>query len=192
MTNIVIVYHSGYGHTEKQMESVAEGARSAGGDVTILKATDLQDPEQGPWDTLEAADAIIFGSPTYMGSTSGPFEMFADASSKAWFEQKWKDKIAAGFTNASNLDGDKSHTLHRFFTLAMQHGMVWVGAGLPPMGPIHPGEDPENLNRLGTYAGAAAQSDHDKGPDVVPRASDLANARHLGKRVTEMSARFTS
>ncbi|WP_316013885.1 flavodoxin family protein [Roseobacter sp. HKCCA0434] len=190
MAKIAIVYHSGYGHTEKQMEAVAEGARGAGGEVTVLKATDLHDPESGPWDVLEAADAIIFGSPVYMGSVSGPFEMFADASSKAWFDRKWQDKLASGFVNSSNLDGDRGQAIHRMITLAMQHGMLWVGSGLPPQDPAYPGDDPDNLNRLGFFAGGGSQSDADKGPDVVPRASDLANARHLGKRVVEQAERL--
>ena len=36
MSKIAIVYHSGYGHTAKQAEAVAQGARDGGGDVTLL------------------------------------------------------------------------------------------------------------------------------------------------------------
>ena len=42
----------------------------------------------GGWDTLAAADAIIMGSPTYMGSVSWQFKKFADESSKQWFSQQ--------------------------------------------------------------------------------------------------------
>src|SRR3989344_4599174 len=51
----------------------------------------------GGWETLAAASAIIFGSPTYMAGPSWQFKKFADASSKPWFSQAWKDKLFAGF-----------------------------------------------------------------------------------------------
>ena len=191
MPKIAVVYHSGYGHTKKQAEHVVKGAEDGGADVTLVDAGELADPEQGPWDALDGADAIIFGSPTYMGSVSGPFEQFADASSKRWFAQAWKDKLAAGFSNSSSFSGDKLASLQRMNVLAMQHGMIWVGLGLMPGKPDHPGDDASNLNRLGFYLGAAAQSDNDKGPDQVPRASDLATAEHLGRRVAEVAGRYS-
>ena len=61
----------------------------------------------GGWETLAAADAIVFGSPTYMGNVSWQFKSFADASSKPWYGQAWKDKLAAGFTNSASINGDK-------------------------------------------------------------------------------------
>ncbi|NOU07338.1 MAG: NADPH-dependent FMN reductase, partial [Hyphomicrobiaceae bacterium] len=95
MSKIAIVYHSGYGHTAVLAESIATGARAvAGSDVTVYKADDLASPDKGPWAELAAADAIIFGAPTYMGSLSAPFKQFMDASSKAWYGDVWKNKIA--------------------------------------------------------------------------------------------------
>ena len=84
------------------------------------------------WADLEKADAIIFGSPTYMGSASAPFKAFMDASSKVWAAQGWKDKIAAGFTNSASQSGDKLATLQQLAIFAAQHGMMWVGLGLLP------------------------------------------------------------
>ena len=77
MSKIAIVFHSGYGHTKKMAESVAAGA--AGELVAIDAEGNLSDAQ---WATLLAADAIVFGSPTYMGSVSWQFKKFADASSK--------------------------------------------------------------------------------------------------------------
>lgn len=190
MTKVAVVHHSGYGHTKVQAEHVVKGAEEAGGSVDLIDASDLASPDEGPWDVLNDADVIVFGSPTYMGSVSGPFEAFADASSKRWFEGKWKDKLAAGFTNSGSLSGDKVGALQRMTTLAMQHQMIWISLGLMPGKPQHPGDDAENLNRLGFYAGAAAQSD-DGPPDETPGASDLATARHLGRRVVEVAGRYT-
>ena len=124
MANTVVVYHSGYGHTQRMAQAVAEGA----GAQLIAIDADGNLPEGG-WEALDAADAIIMGSPTYMGSVSWQFKKFADASSKAWFVQKWKDKVFGGFTNSATMNGDKLSTLHYLFTLAMQHGGLWVGTG---------------------------------------------------------------
>ena len=91
MSKIVIVFHSGYGHTAKVAQAVAEGS---GGSLLAIDAEG--NLPAGGWEQLAAAKAIVFGSPTYMGSVSWQFKKFADASSKAWFTQAWKDKIAAG------------------------------------------------------------------------------------------------
>ena len=131
MSKIVIVFHSGYGHTKKVAEAVAEGS---GGTLLAIDAEgNLPDVNgQGGWELLAAAKTIVFGSPTYMGSVSWQFKKFADASSKAWFTQQWKDKLAAGFTNSASMNGDKLSTLHYLFTLSQQHGMFWVGTGMMP------------------------------------------------------------
>ena len=130
---------------------------------------------------LDASDAIVFGSPTYMGGPAAQFKAFADATSGRWFGGAWRDKIAAGFTVSMGPSGDKLSTLHYFFTLAMQHGMVWVGLGLLDGNGRSTGSDAE-LNRLGGYAGAMAQSNSDQGLEGMYD-SDLRTASALGERV---------
>ena len=98
MTKIAVVYHSGSGHTSKQAEAIAEG--SDGVLINIDQDGNITDQE---WTILEQADAIIFGSPTYMGTVSWQFKRFADTSSKVWFTQGWKDKIFGGFKSFLNL-----------------------------------------------------------------------------------------
>ena len=127
MAKVVVVYHSGYGHTQRMAQAVAEGA---GAQLVMIDAEGNL-PDAG-WETLAAADAIIMGSPTYMGSVSWQFKKFADASSKQWFTQAWKDKLFAGFTNSASLNGDKLSTLTYMFTLSMQHGGLWVSHGVLP------------------------------------------------------------
>ena len=127
MTELVVVYHSGYGHTQRMAQAVAQGAGA-----TLLAIDAEGNLPAGGWDQLKAADAIIFGAPTYMGSVSWQFKKFADASSKPWYAQDWKDKVAAGFTSSSGMSGDKFNTLVTLFTLAMQHSMIWVSQGLMP------------------------------------------------------------
>lgn len=121
--------------------------------VAINAEGDLPD---GGWEKLAAADCLIFGAPTYMGSVSWPFKKFADASSKPWFAQLWKDKLAAGFTNSASMNGDKLSTLHYLFTLAMQHSMIWAGTGMLPAN--SKAAQRNDLNYLGSFAGLMAQS----------------------------------
>ncbi len=182
MSKIVVVYHSGYGHTQRMAQAVAQGA---GAELIAIDAEgNLPD---GGWEALAAAQAIIMGSPTYMGTVSWQFKKFADASSKAWFTQAWKDKLFAGFTNSASMNGDKQSTLQYLMTLALQHGGLWVGLGqLPSNTKAAQRNDP---NYLGSYAGAVAQSPSDAGAnEMLP--GDLETARAFGQRVAEAASRW--
>ena len=184
MSKIVIVYHSGYGHTKKVAEAVAEGSGGA------LLAIDAEgNLPEGGWEQLAAADTIVMGSPTYMGGPSWQFKKFADTSSKAWFTMAWKNKIAAGFTNSATLNGDKFSSLMYMFTLSQQHGMVWVGMGM--QGPNAKHHTRDDLNNLGGYSGLITTTPSDASPDeMVP--GDLATARAFGQRVADVTARIGS
>jgi NAD(P)H dehydrogenase (quinone) len=182
MPDIVVVYHSGYGHTQRLAQAVAEGA---GAQLLAI------DPEgnlpPGGWEHLAAADAIVFGAPTYMGGPSWQFKKFADATSKPWFGQEWKDKLFAGFTNSGSINGDKSSTIYYFFTLAMQHGGVWVGNGMMPAN--NKAAQRNDVNWIGTFAGGAAQSPVDASPaEMLP--GDLETGRQFGQRVAAAAQRW--
>ena len=182
MPNVVVIYHSGYGHTQRMAQSVAQGA---GAELIAIDA-DGNLPAGG-WESLAAADAIIMGSPTYMGSVSWQFKKFADASSKPWYAQAWKDKLFAGFTHSAAINGDKFSTLNYLHTLAMQHGGIWVSLGILPSNSKAARRDDPNY--LGSYSGAIAQSPADAGAGEM-LAGDLETARDFGQRVAEVAARF--
>lgn len=188
LTHVAIAYHSGSGHTARQAEAVARGARSvAGTEVSLLNVAELTDEL---WNTLDRADAIIFGSPTYMGSPSAVFKAFAEKTARPWADNlRWKDKIAAGFTNSQNIHGDKLNSLLDFAILAAQHSMHWVNLGLYPGWNTSTGSA-EDLNRLGSFLGAMAQSNGDAGPDITPPNSDLATAEALGQRVATVTQQW--
>ena len=182
---ITIVYHSGRGHTARQAEAVAHGVQQMRGTEPLLLSVE---EAQTRWDDLASAEAIIFGTPTYMGSVSAGFKAFQEATSRAVMAKGfvWQDKIAAGFTNSGARAGDKLATLIQIALFAAQHGMHWVNLGLPPANNSTKGSE-EELNRLGFWLGAGAQSNVDQGPDVAPPEADLATARHLGRRVAEVT-----
>ncbi|MET9545558.1 MULTISPECIES: flavodoxin family protein [unclassified Streptomyces] len=181
--SIAIAYYSGYGHTDVLAKAVGAGATDAGAEVTLIRVDTITDEQ---WGVLDSADAIIFGSPTYMGSAAGKFHAFAESTSKRWAALTWRDKIGAGFTNAACKAGDKHSTLGYFATLGAQHQMNWVNLGLHPG--WHTSTESENdLNRLGYFNGAAATTPADLPADDVHKA-DIATAEYLGGRVARHTA----
>ncbi|MFE0727485.1 flavodoxin family protein [Streptomyces antibioticus] len=181
--SVVIAYYSGFGHTDVLARAVERGAVEAGAEVALVPVDSITDEQ---WRLLDEADAIVFGSPTYMGSAAGKFHVFAESTSKRWASAAWRDKLGAGFTNAACKAGDKHSTLAYFATLAAQHQMNWVNLGLHPG--WHTSAESENdLNRLGYFNGAAASTPADLPADGVSKA-DIATAEHLGERVARHTA----
>jgi len=191
MTTVAIVYHSGYGHTAKVAEAVAEGVRATGAEASLLRIDGLTQDFDPIIDAVTGADAVIFGAPTYMGDVSAPFKAFADASSKVFFTGGWADKLAAGFTNSHSFSGDKLHALQSLAILAAQHGMNWINLGLAPPSVTAAERGPETLNRVGAFIGLAAQSDN-AAAEVSPPKGELDTARHLGERVARAAQRWTA
>eukprot|EP01037_Dinobryon_pediforme_P013761 gene13760-13879_t len=188
MSTIAIVYHSGYGHTAKVAEHVAAGINEVAGSKAELIAISAEgEISDAAWAAIAAADGVIFGSPTYMGSVSWQFKKFADASSKPWYGQAWKHKFAAGFTNSASMNGDKHSTLHYFMTLAMQHSMLWVGTGMMPAN--SKAAQRTDINHLGSSAGLMTQSPSDAGVDEVPT-GDLATAKIFGSNFATTVSSF--
>jgi NAD(P)H dehydrogenase (quinone) len=184
---VAVAYHSGYGHTAKQAEAVAAGAASVPGTVTDL--VPLDELTEEVWERLTAADAIVFGAPTYMGSPSWVFKKFAEESVRIWAaDLGWRDKIAAGFTNSKAMSGDKLNSLVDLAVFAAQHGMIWVGLDIYP-GWAESTASIEDLNRLGSWMGAMAQSDADLSAEKAPPATDLRTAAALGARVARITQR---
>ena len=179
MADIVVVFHSGYGHTQRIAQAVADGAEAH------LLAIDADGnlPAHG-WELLAAADAIIMGSPTYMGGPSWQFKKFADASSKVWFVQGWKDKLFAGFSNSAAMNGDKDATLTYLWHLAMQHSGLWVSLGL--MQSNDKAATRDSINYVGGYNGLLTTSPTDASPAEMAR-GDLDTARAFGERVAEVA-----
>jgi NAD(P)H dehydrogenase (quinone) len=181
MSKIAIVYVSGEGHTGKQAEAVADGARKTeGAEIEVLSISQEGNLPDWAWGDLEAADAMIYGSPTYMRAPSWQFKRFADDS------MAWKDQMAAGFTNSATVNGDKWNTIAYFWTLSRQRGQVWVGLGMHSKSHLKDG--PNDGNWTGGYAGAMVISPGDASPDEAPRKGDLETASLLGRRVAEFTS----
>lgn len=181
MAKIALVYHSGYGHTQFIAQAIAQGAQA---DLLAIDADGNLSEAQ--WDVLDAADAIILGSPTYMGNVSWQFKKFADASSKRWFARTWQDKYFAGFSVSASLNGDKGMTLAYLQTLASQHGGLWISLGLPPANAL--ASSRQDINNLGGSVGLLVQAPSDAGADKIPQ-GDVLTASKFGERVLAIAAR---
>lgn len=192
MATLIVIYHSLSGHTKLQAEAVLRGALSAPDCIATLYTAE---EAAAHLDALDAADAIIFGCPTYMGSMSAGMKTFIEVAAKKWFTLAWKDKIAGAFTNSSSFSGDKLNTLVGLLLNAMQHGMIFVGLGLMPSANepkamnqlAGPGTDAQN--RVGSYVGPMAAS-FQVAPPAAPSRGDLDTAEIYGRRVAVITAQF--
>ena len=123
-----------------------------------------------------------------MGAPAWQFKKFADASSKPWFQSLWRNKICGSFTNSASSNGDKGATISYLMTFAMQHGMIYVGTGMLPANSKAAQRD--DVNYLGGYSGAIAQSPSDSSPEEGPPPGDLETARLYGHRIAEITAQL--
>lgn len=186
MKNIVVLYYSGYGHTETLAKAILEGTKSVDNTFShLIKIDQTGNITEAQWNILNEADAIIFGSPTYMGSVAGPFKIFMDkTSSPVWSNQLWKNKIAGGFTNSGSLSGDKLSTLIQLFVFSSQHSMIWIGQSELPKG-----NKEEDINRIGSYIGVMAQSEN-ASPNITPPIGDKETGRIYGERIAQICLQF--
>ncbi|OBF35004.1 NADPH-dependent FMN reductase [Mycobacterium sp. ACS1612] len=181
-----MAYHSGFGHTAVLADAVAAGARQASAHVHVIAVDRITDEQ---WDILDAADGIVFGTATYMGNVSAGFQTFSEQTGRRCLNGTWRDKVAAGFTNSGAKSGDKLNTLMSLAVFAAQHHMHWVSLGLGPGWNSSAGSE-NDLNRLGFWLGAGAQTDVDADFDQV-HSSDVQTCRHLGWRVAVVTRQLT-
>ncbi len=187
---IAIVYCSRYGHTRAVAEAVGRGAGKLA-DVKLYTTVEAAEKMT----ELDAADAIVLGSPTYMGNMASEMKVFLEATVGRWVSRAWSDKIAGGFTNSSNFSGDKLNTLQGMMITCMQLGMIWVGLNTLP-GENDPdaektvdGPSSACLNRNSASLGPMASSFNVHVPDAPP-AGDIATAERYGERIATVTARF--
>lgn len=190
MRTVAIVYFSGTGHTRLMAEAVQRGAATVAGTDTTLLALNGRDIREGRFvnpglfATLDRADAIVFGTPTYMGGPAAQFKAFADASGGIWFRQGWRNKLAAGFTHSGSPSGDKLATLQALALLASQHSMLWIGSADFPS---HFRGEPHEINRLGSFLGVMGHAASAPDTPAALHPGDSLTAEGLGRRVAELA-----
>jgi flavorubredoxin len=90
MKNLLIVYHSQSGNTEAMAKAIAEGARTAGANVTLKKAVEANDAD------ILNCDAVAIGTPNYFSYMAGMVKDFFD---RVWatVREKMADKPYVAF-----------------------------------------------------------------------------------------------
>lgn len=142
--SVAIVFHSGLGHTARIADAVRDGSTAV--EKAVAQLISLPDRQHRrhtgrngstetstaqpivvhtitdeQWRLLDRADAIIFGSPTYMGDVSAVFRLFVEQSSPRMQTGAWRNKLAAGFVNSGSMSGDKVHALQSLAVFAARH-----------------------------------------------------------------------
>jgi NAD(P)H dehydrogenase (quinone) len=185
MLRISFVYFSQSGTTTQLVEAAAKGVLEAGDVQADLLRIEGRDIQEGRWsnaailEKVTASAAVVFAAPTFMGGPAAQFKAFADATAPIWFQQNWKNKLAAGMTVSNSPSGDKLCTLMYLSILAAQHGMLWINSGELP-------RQPDGTNRLGANLGVMAQNASTSRQQGRLDPADAGTATRFGRRVAEI------
>jgi NAD(P)H dehydrogenase (quinone) len=199
-TQVVIVFHSVYGHVFKLAQAIEEGAKAAGAEVKLLQVKELLGDDvlakmhateakkafaHVPLATaadLEAADVIFLGTGTRYGLPSGSLQAFLDSTGSLWGSGKLIGKIGSAFCSTASQHGGQETTLTHLHTFFYHMGMLV--SGVP-----YSAQELLNLTEIsgGTPYGATTIA----GPkgERSPTANELEIARFQGKHVTKLATR---
>jgi len=179
--------------------AVAEGAKAQGAEVRLRRARDIVSAEvmaKAPgWaekaarldaaypaptpEDAEWADAIIFGTPTRFGNAAAELKAYIDSLGGLWFQGKLNGKVGAAFTSTGTPHGGNESTI-----ISLYNPMAHLGFIIVPTGYLDPA-----VFKAGTPYGAS----HVAGQNASPPTDDeLAVARFLGKRVTQVASALRS
>jgi len=193
MAKVAVIYYSATGNVYKLARAVEEGAKEAGAEVRFRKARELapeeaimsnrgwsdhalmtEDVPEADLADLDWADAYLFGTPTRFGNVSAQLKQFIDTAGGLWSEGKLADKVASGFTSASNAHGGQESTLLSLYNVFAHWGAILVTPGYT---------DPVLFEAGGNPYGASSTGE--------PSEQELAAARYLGRRVARKAALLT-
>ncbi|WP_082480320.1 MULTISPECIES: flavodoxin family protein [unclassified Aeromicrobium] len=189
--DVAVVFHSAYrGSTRALAEAVARGVAMVEGATALLVPVEQVDDH---WDRLHAADAVVLGSPTYIGSVSAVFKTFVERlAGDVWRERMWLNKVASGFTVSAGPSGDKLNALQDLAVFAAQLGMIWVPVRHVGGHYATSTSMETALNRMGGYLGVMAQADIDRRPPDAPPANDLRTAELHGQHVASVARQLAA
>lgn len=197
MPRILVLYYSMYGHVETMAGAVAEGAGSAGAEVTVKRVQELVPrevaekahakldqpaPEASPQE-LDQYDAIIVGCPTRYGRMAAQMAQFWDQTGGLWARGALIGKVGSAFSSTASQHGGQETTLMAIHTMLLHHGMVLVGLPYSASG----------LTRLDEVSGGtpygATTIAGGKG-ERQPSENELELARFQGRHVAEITRRL--
>ncbi len=187
-TRVSVVYYSHYrGATEAVARAISRGAASVPGTEVALISVEAVERN---WERLHDSDAVIFGSPTYIGGPAARFKLFIEQlAGEVWVKRLWTNKIAAGFTVSAGRSGDKLACLEQMVMYASQLGMIWVPMRITGGNYSTKGSE-QDLNRMAGYLGVMAQANIDEPPELAPPPADILTAELHGEHVATVTRQY--
>ncbi len=197
MTKILVLYYSSWGHMEAMAQAAAEGAKSAGADVTLKRVPELVpesvakqfhyklDQKAPIADPHEVADydGIIFATPTRYGMMASQMKNFLDQTGGVWTKGGLVGKPAAVMVGTGNQHGGQESAILSFHTALMHHGMIIVG--LPY---TYKGQMGHDIIRGGSPYGASTTTGGDG--SRMPSTQELEAAHWQGAYLTQIAAKL--
>jgi NAD(P)H dehydrogenase (quinone) len=197
MAKVLVLYYSSYGHIETMAYAVAEGAKSAGADVTVKRVPELVSEEVAKAshfktdqaaaiatpDELADYDAIIVGAGTRFGTVASQMRNFWDQTGGLWFAGKLVGKVGSVFTSSATQHGGQESTILGFIPTFLHQGMVV--AGLPY---AFQGQMGVDEIKGGSPYGASTITDGDGSRQ--PSAIELEAAKFQGAHVAKLAAKL--
>lgn len=196
MAKVLVLYYSAYGHIETMAYAVAEGAKSAGADVTVKRVPELVSDEVAKAshykldqaapiatvDELAEYDAIIVGAGTRYGTVASQMRNFWDQTGGLWFNGKLVGKVGSMFTSTATQHGGQESTILGFIPTFLHHGMMYVGLPYAFQGQM----GVEAVKGSSPY-GASTITDGDGSRQ--PSEIELEAARFQGAHVAKIAAK---
>jgi NAD(P)H dehydrogenase (quinone) len=198
MAKVLVLYYSSYGHISQMADAVAEGARSAGAEVDVLRVPETAPPAVvaaahfktdhthaviAGVDALKGYDAIVIGAPTRFGRMPSQMAAFLDQAGGLWATGALNGKVGAAFTSTASQHGGQETTLFAIITNLLHFGMTIVGLDYGFQGQM-------TLDEIagGSPYGATtiAAGDGSRRPSAI----ELDGARYQGRRVAETAAKL--
>jgi len=197
VSNILVLYYSRYGATEKMARQLARGIEEVDGVQaclrtvapvsTVCEASEDSIPESGaPYATLDDlrdCDALAMGSPTRFGNMAAPLKYFLDGTGSLWLGAELAGKPAAVFTSTSSMHGGQETTLLSMMLPLMHHGMLILGIPYSETDLLH-------TDAGGTPYGASHLAGTDSKKPLTEAEQRLCRA--LGKRLAETTVKLAS
>ena len=197
MSEILVLYYSRYGATEKMAQHLARGVEEVRGMQarlrtvpavsTVCEATEDDIPAQGaPYasvDDLRECVGLALGSPTRFGNMAAPLKYFIDSTGGLWLGHELAGKPAAVFTSTSSLHGGQETTLWSMMLPLLHHGMLLTGIPYSETDLLH-------TDAGGTPYGASHLAGTDSKKPLTDAEQRLCRA--LGKRLAEIALKLQS
>ncbi|MGJ7541011.1 NAD(P)H-dependent oxidoreductase [Brevibacterium luteolum] len=164
MKTVAIIYHSSTGNVHQMAQAAQTHAEQLGHRVLSTRLPELDDPDataaahQNALGDLEAADAVLWGTPGRYGAMSGPMKYFLDQTLPLHQRGVLADKYMSTFVSTASNHGGQESTILAFNNVLYHWGAIIVPAGAAGEAQAMP----FNGNPYGISSVSKAQ------PDAVP------------------------